>query len=635
MDRPNIPLNALRAFEASARHLTLSKAAIELCVTQAALSHQIRNLEERLGVALFRRVPRGLVLTDEGAALAPVLTSSLDIIATTLDRFSGGRYHEALHIGVVGTFATGWLIPRLAGFEAEHPEVDLRIFANNNRVSIPGEGLDLAIRFGDGSWHGLEAVRIMEAPLTPMCAPDYDRLEDWIGEDHLVRVVDLFVDELDLPALGFARSAPARTGRPGYHPAVLLKLFIYGYLNRIPSSRRLEREAGRNVELMWLTGRLVTDHKTIADFRRDNGPGIRRSCAQFVELSRRIGVLKGACVAIDGSKFRAVNSRDRNFTKGKIASRIAHLEADVERYIAEMVRVDRQEEGEVRAEKVAHLAKRYGRVRQHIQHLQAMGRALADAPDGQISLTDPDARAMATSARNSGMVGYNVQTAVDTETHLIVAHEVTNRGHDRDLLVPMAKAAKDALHRDEMHVLADKGYFSGRQILACHKAGITTTIPRPETSGNRLKGMYEKADFAYEANADIYRCPAGEALPYRYTTEEDGLELRRYWTSECGTCLMKSRCTTGKERRITRWAHEHLVEAARARLIGPTEPMTIRRGTVEHPFGTIKAWMGTSHFLTQRLRNVKTEIALNVLAYNIKRMVALIGVQGLMSALKA
>ncbi|QXI65808.1 hypothetical protein CP157_03600 (plasmid) [Paracoccus marcusii] len=461
-----------------------------------------------------------------------------------------------------------------------------------------------------------------------------DRLEDWIGEDHLVRVVDLFVDELDLPALGFARSAPARTGRPGYHPAVLLKLFIYGYLNRIPSSRRLEREAGRNVELMWLTGRLIPDHKTIADFRRDNGPGIRRSCAQFVELCRSIGVLKGSCVAIDGSKFRAVNSRDRNFTKGKIASRIAHLEADVERYIAEMVRVDRQEEGEVRAEKVAHLAKRYGRVRQHIQHLQAMGRALADAPDGQISLTDPDARAMATSARNSGMVGYNVQTAVDTETHLIVAHEVTNQGHDRDLLVPMAKAAKDVLRRDEMHVLADKGYFSGRQILACHKAGITTTIPRPETSGNRLKGMYEKADFAYEANADIYRCPAGEALPYRYTTEEDGLELRRYWTSECGTCLMKSRCTTGKERRITRWAHEHLVEAARARLIGPTEPMTIRRGTVEHPFGTIKAWMGTSHFLTQRLRNVKTEIALNVLAYNIKRMVALIGVQGLMSALK-
>ncbi|TYP68692.1 transposase [Stutzerimonas stutzeri] len=190
-----------------------------------------------------------------------------------------------------------------------------------------------------------------------------DRLDDWIDEDHLVRVVDLFVDELDLPVLGFARSAPARTGRPGYHPAVLLKLFIYGYLNRIPSSRRLEREAGRNVELMWLTGRLVPDHKTIADFRRDNGPAIRGVCAQFVELCRRIGTLKGDCVAIDGSKFRAVNNRDRNFTKGKIASRIAHLEADVERYIQDMVRTDRQEEGEARADKVAHLGRRYGRIK--------------------------------------------------------------------------------------------------------------------------------------------------------------------------------------------------------------------------------------------------------------------------------
>lgn len=346
-------------------------------------------------------------------------------------------------------------------------------------------------------------------------------------------------------------------------------------------------------------------------------------------------MLNGACVAIDGSKFRAVNARDRNFTKGKIASRIAHLEADVERYINEMVRVDRQEDGEGRAEKVAHLARRYGRVRQHIQHLQAMDRALADTPDGQISLTDPDARAMATSARNSGMVGYNVQSAVDAETHLIVAHDVTNQGHDRDLLVPMTIAAKEALHRDELHVLADKGYFSGRQILTCHEAGITTTIPRPETSGNRAKGLYVKADFVYEPNTDMYRCPAGEALTYRYTTEEDGLELRRYWTGDCGDCVMKTHCTTGKERRITRWTHEHLIEAARARLISPSEPMTVRRSTVEHPFGTIKAWMGTTHFLTRRLRNVKTEIALNVLAYNIKRMVALIGIQGLMAAVKA
>jgi transposase len=256
----------------------------------------------------------------------------------------------------------------------------------------------------------IEGVARDQASLFP------ERLEDWVGEDHPVRVIDLFVEDLDLPALVFDRTAAARTGRPGYHPAVLLKLFIYGYLNRVPSNRRLEREAARNVELMWLTGRLVPDHKTIADFRRDNGPAIRRICAAFVELCRRIGVLKGDCVAIDGSKFKAVNNRDRNFTSGKIASRIAHLEASVERYIDEMVRLDRREEGEVRAEKVANLGRRYARIRNEIQRLQSMERALEEAPDGQISLTDPDARAMATSARHSGLVGYNAQAVVDTET---------------------------------------------------------------------------------------------------------------------------------------------------------------------------------------------------------------------------
>jgi transposase len=216
-----------------------------------------------------------------------------------------------------------------------------------------------------------------------------DRLEDWIDEDSLVRVIDLFVDEIDLRELGFLRTSPAQTGRPGYHPSVLLKLFIYGYLNRVPSSRALEREAGRNVEVMWLTRRLAPDHKTIADFRRDNGQAIRRTCTQFVELCRRIGVLKGDCVAIDGSKFKAVNNRDKNFTKGKITSRTAHLVASIERYLEEMVRIDRQEEGEARAEKIANLAQRYGRIRQEIERLQDMARALKEAPDRQIPTRMP------------------------------------------------------------------------------------------------------------------------------------------------------------------------------------------------------------------------------------------------------
>jgi transposase len=462
-----------------------------------------------------------------------------------------------------------------------------------------------------------------------------DRLEDWIGEDNPVRIVDLFVDEIDLAELGFGRVAPASTGRPGYHPSVLLKLFIYGYLNRVPSSRALEREAGRNVEVMWLTGRLVPDHKTIADFRRDNGPAIRKTCAQFVELCRRIGVLKGDCIAIDGSKFKAVNNRDKNFTRGKIASRIAHLEASIDRYLKEMVRIDRQVEGEARAEKTANLKQRTGRIRQEIQRLQDMDRALKDAPDSQISLTDPDARSMATSARGSGFVGYNAQAAADTETHLIVTYDVINDGHDREQLSPMAKKAKAALGRDEMRVVADKGYFSGREILACHEDGITTTLPRPETSGNRNKDMYVKADFAYEADADVYRCPAGETLTYRYTTEEKGLVVRRYWASVCQTCPVKTRCTTGKERRITRWEHEHLVEAMHDRISRDPALMALRRSTVEHPFGTIKAWMGATHFRMRRLKHVRTEMAFHVLAYNIKRMIDLIGVRGLLAAIPA
>lgn len=460
-----------------------------------------------------------------------------------------------------------------------------------------------------------------------------ERLEDWIWEDHLVRVVDLFVDQLDLPALGFQRHAAARTGRPGYHPAVLLKLFIYGYLNRIPSSRRLECEAGRNVEVMWLTGRLVPDHKTIAEFRRQNGPAIRKTCAKFVDLCRRIGVLKGEVVAVDGSKFKAVNNRDRNFTKGKIASRLAHLEAEVGRYIEEADRIDRQETGVARAERATHLSGRFHRVRHEIERLMAMDKALVDAPDGQISLTDPDARAMATRAQHSGHVGYNVQSVVDAETHLIVTHEVTNQGHDRDLLTKMATQAKAALQRDDMHILADKGYFSAQEILACHEVGITATVPRSDTSGARSKGHFVKADFAYEYDADIYRCPAGQALTHRTTTEQQGLQMRRYWTNACKGCVLKSRCTTGQERRVSRWEHEHLVDASNARRRSPSAPMNVRRSTVEHPFGTIKSWTGPCHFLTRRLSGVSTEMALNVLAYNFKRMIALVGIKALMAAI--
>lgn len=375
-------------------------------------------------------------------------------------------------------------------------------------------------------------------------------LEDWISEDNPDRIVDIFVDALDLTNKGFSRMAPANTCRPGYHPSVLLKLFIYGYLNRVPSRRRLEREANRNVEVMWLTGLLAPDHKTIADLRTMNATAIRKTCAQFVELCRRIGVLKGGCVAIDGGMFKAVNNRDRNFRARKIALRISHLEQSAARYLEEVARIDRREAKESRIDKATHLKTKLERVRGETHRLNAIAERLKDTTDGQISLTDPDARSMATRGKGDGLVGYNIQTAVDTQAHLIVAHGVTTVGNDRTQLTPMRKASKAAIKVGKLDAIADRGYCNGSQILTCDQAQIPATVPRPEASGNCKKGMFLKVDFTDDAEADIYIFPAGRQLKYRYTREEGGLQHRRYWQNECQHCPLKSRCTTGKELRI-------------------------------------------------------------------------------------
>ena len=461
-----------------------------------------------------------------------------------------------------------------------------------------------------------------------------DRLEDWIGDDNPVRVIDVFVDELDLRGLGFERAAAQVTGRPGYHPAVLLKLYIYGYLNRVQSSRRLEREAGRNVELMWLTGRLAPDHKTIADFRRDNGPAIRKVCGQFVALCREIGLLAVASVAVDGSKFKAVNNRDRNFTRAKMQRRLEQIETSVARYLDQLDIADRQEPSEARSTKTARLTEKIARLKQEVQRLKALEVQMLAAPDQQISLTDPDARSMATSGRGSGVVGYNVQTAVDTEHHLIVAHEVINVGNDRAQLAAVSATAKEVLEAETLEVVADRGYFDSEEILACDRAGITVTLPKPLTSGSKSQGRFGKQDFRYVPAEDVYICPAGARLTYRYTNQERGLTLRRYWTSACATCAIKARCTTGKERRVTRWEHEHVLEAVQQRLDENPEKMRQRRETVEHPFGTIKAWMGATHFLTKTLKRVRTEMALHVLAYNLRRLLTILGPAQLMAAIR-
>jgi transposase len=469
----------------------------------------------------------------------------------------------------------------------------------------------------------------VQSTLFPEC------LEDWIDADNPVRVIDAFVDMLDLADLGFVGVDPEATGRPSYHPSVLLKLYIYGYLNRVQSSRRLEREAGRNIEVMWLLGRLNPDHKTIADFRKDNGAAIRKVCAQFVALCRELGLLTQASVAVDGSKFKAVNNRDKNFTRAKMERRLAQIDESVARYLSQLDTADLQEPSEALAAKTAHLKEKLAKLASELQRLKAIEKAMLASPDQQVSLTDPDSRSMATSGRGSGVVGYNVQVAVDTEHHLIVTHEVTNTGSDRSQLANIASQAKDVLGADHLDVVADRGYFNSPEILACVQAGITVTMPKPMTSGAKSDGRYGKQDFVYLPTEDVYRCPAGERLTYRYTNEEDGKALRRYWTTACSSCPLKARCTTGHERRITRWEHEHLLEAVQQRLDENPQAMRVRRETAEHPFGTLKMRMGATHFLMKTLPRVATEMALHVLAYNLTRVMNILGIQPLLAAMRA
>jgi transposase len=470
----------------------------------------------------------------------------------------------------------------------------------------------------------IEGADRTQAMLLPEC------VEDYVGADNPVRVVEAFVEQLDLRAMGFGGSDPEATGRPAYHPSVLLKIYIYGYLNRIQSSRRLEHETQRNVELMWLTGRLMPDFKTIANFRKDNGPAIRQVCRQFIVLCRQLNLFTQALVAIDGSKFKAVNNRDKNFTSAKMKRRMAAINESIERYLRSMDTADRAEP-EVAALKKGRLQEKIDALRQQMQELQAIDKQMNAAPDKQVSLTDPDARSMKN--REGGIVGYNVQTAVDAEHHLIVAHEVVTDGVDRDQLAPTAEQARQAIGTEELTVVADRGYFKGEQILECTKAGIIPLVPKTLTSNSRAEGRFDKQDFIYMAADDEYRCPAGERAIRRFTTVENGLTIHKYWSAACPRCPIRARCTTSDYRRISRWEHEAVMEAMQDRLDRQPQIMRVRRQTAEHPFGTLKLWMGASHFLTRTLKHVRTEMSLHVLAYNLKRVMRILGVGEMLKVL--
>ena len=460
--------------------------------------------------------------------------------------------------------------------------------------------------------------------------PEY--LEDYVAENNPVRIVEAFVEHLELGKLGFNGAEPAITGRPSYHPSILLKLYIYGYLNRIQSSRRLEKETQRNIELMWLLGRLTPDFKTIARFRKDNGKAIRKVCSQFVLLCRQLNLFSEAMVAIDGSKFKAVNNRDRNYTANKIKRRREQIETSIDRYLAALETADLQEP-DIAEAKTERLQEKIAKLKQQMEQLDSIEAQLQETQDKQISLTDPDARSMATSGRGTGMVGYNVQVAVDTQHHLIVAHEVTNVGHDRHQLTNMATQAKDAMAVNELHVVADRGYFSSQEILDCQQAGIVPTLPKPATSGAKADGRFGREHFVFHPEQNEYSCPAGERLKWRCSRIERDMTLHRYWSSSCQQCALKAKCTPDKQRTVTRWEHEEILEAMQKRLDLAPESMRIRRETVEHPFGTLKSWMGYTHFLTKTLDRVSTEMSLHVLAYNLKRVIKIVGMPALMEAM--
>jgi len=447
-------------------------------------------------------------------------------------------------------------------------------------------------------------------------------------------MVDYFVEDLDFAALGFDRINLAPTGRPAYHPSVLLKIYIYGYLNRVQSSRRLERECQRNIELIWLTGQLAPDFKTIADFRKDNGKAIRSVCAEFVGVCRQLKLFSETIVAIDGSKFKAVNNRDRNFTTAKMKRQLEAVDKKIASYLAELDAAD-QEAPDVTEAEAEQLQEKIDALKEKKKKLKKFEAQMLEAPDKQVSLTDPDCRSM--KSRGDGIVGYNVQTAADVKYHLIPAFDVTNGGSDRDQLNSMAKKASTAMGVEALEVLADAGYYNGKEIVACEDDSITTYVPKTDTSNSKAEGRFSKEDFEYIPEDDEYRCPADQRLTYSGDTfdKKSQKNLRLYRTPGCKDCKIKEQCTTGKARKISRWEYEDVLDIVQQRLEENPEKMLLRKQTVEHPFGTFKEWMGYTHFLMKGLEHVNTEMSLHVLAYNMKRVMNIMGVKGFMQAMQA
>jgi transposase len=463
-------------------------------------------------------------------------------------------------------------------------------------------------------------------------------VEDYVGAHALVRVIDRYVEGLDMVRLGFEKSVPAPTGRPSYAPADLLKLYLYGYWNGVRSSRKLEVECQRNLEVMWLLGQLAPDHKTIADFRRVNAGALQAVCARFVQFLREAQLVGGEApvVAIDGSKFKASASKASLVSAEQAARQRARIEQRVAQYLAQLDEADQQEAAEGEPDR-ARIAAALERLRQRdgkLKQAQAELAGKSDGPKGKagtprVGLTDPDC-VMLKQKGGAALAGYNVQQAVDTEHKLIVVHEVTPRGNDHTSLGPMARQAQQALKAESMTALADCGYMNGAQAQACEARGITPVVPMQEPTHTRAHALFPKTLFTYDPGTDSYRCPAGEAL-HRYKRDRKA-QTNYYWTSACARCEKKPHCTQSERRSIARSWHADAVERAHQRAQRDPRLMRLRSETAEHPFGNLKAMM-PGGFLLRTLPKVKGEMALAVLTYNLKRTLSILGFEQLMQKL--
>jgi len=456
-----------------------------------------------------------------------------------------------------------------------------------------------------------------------------ERLEDYIAPDNPVRFLDAFVTSLDLRGLGFAHAVVPPTGAPPYDPADLLRLYLYGYLHRVRSSRLLEAECHRNVEVLWLVGKLAPDHKTIADFRKDNRPALQGVTRQFTVLCRKLELFGGQLAGIDGTKLAAVNSKDANFNEKKLQELIARADARITEYLQQLDAADDAEPAGGKPSR-AELEQKIAALREKQDWHEEL-RAQLDADDKQISVTDADARKMRT--RNGFVVGFNVQAAVDDKSKLIAAADVTNEETDVRQLANVARQAKENLSVDQLEVVADKGYYNNSEVSRCVEQNITPYIAKPDTSANTQQGLFGKSKFQYDVTKDVYVCPAGKELTHRFNTEEQGRQLRYYRASACKCCSMKKQCTRNKANRtITREADETVMEVMAARVAAHPEKLQLRKQLCEHPFGTLKRWFGYSYFLVKGLEKVRCEWSLMTLAYNLKRVLNLVSFEKLMAA---